>query len=213
MKELLWAGIALLALLTMTLIVLGLRFGPVNKTALGVGNIFEDGLLFGIFALVFAPLYLAWMGGQAVWVRLYPPAPLPVDGDDPVWSRRINRQVVETAFLAVEHARIKRNPNLAKRFISQDLYKRLRRECNQADAERGNWQGMEVILKEIAFTNERIEKDHKLCYFTATVNGDLRLPGSNESPQEFAEQLEFARALPEVVDARWQLMTMSGLSD
>src|SRR5215471_20990637 len=200
MKELLWASVALLALLAVTLIVLGLRFNPANKTALGVGNIFEDGLLFGIFAIAFAPIYLAWMGGQSVWARLYPPPALPVDGDDPVWSRRTNRKVVETAFLSVQEARIKRNPNLAKRFISQDLYKRLRREGHEADAENGIRQGMEVNLKDIVFSNERIDKDGKLCYFNATVTGDLRLPGSSELPQEFEAQLEFARALPEVLD-------------
>ena len=206
MKEFFWAIVALAILLTLTLIVLGLRWLPVNKTSLGVGNLFEDGLLFGIFAILFAPFYLAWMGVQAIWFRFHPPVGLPTEGDDPVWSRKTNRQVVETAFLAVQQARMNRNPNLAKRFISQDLYKRLRHECDRASSEiQSNGQ---VKIKEIVFADERIEK--ALCYFNATVSAVI-LNATQEDPEGVEAQLEFARALPEVHDARWQLMKMSEL--
>ena len=217
MKELLWAIIAVALLLTLTLIVLGLRWLPANKTSLGVGNLFEDGLLFGLFALLFAPFYLAWMGVRSIWVRVRPPVPLPTDSDDPVWSRKLNRQVVETAFLAVQQARLNHNPNLAKRYISQDLYQRLRRECAGTKVSDEIRSKAVVHLKDIAFADERIEKRH--CYFNATVRGIIvTRPPEQEPPaaasgtaEDFAEHLEFARALPEVKDARWQLMTMSKL--
>jgi hypothetical protein len=44
-----------------------LGFQSLNKTSLGVSNIFEGGLLFAIFALLFAPTYLAWIRIQSIW--------------------------------------------------------------------------------------------------------------------------------------------------
>jgi len=214
MKELLWATVALLALLILTLITLGLRSVPANKIGLGVGNVFEDGLLFGVFAIAFAPFYLIWMGAQAVWFRVYPPTGSPVEGDDPVWNRKTNRAVVEDAFLAVQQAKIDRNPNLAKKFISQDLYKRLRRECSDADKPGENRVRRQVRIKNIIFTDESLDRQHRLCYFSVTVNGAISgAPNDdhNETETEFEAQLQFARALPEVQDAHWQLMSISGL--
>ncbi|HYW70970.1 MAG TPA: hypothetical protein VE961_08050 [Pyrinomonadaceae bacterium] len=219
MKELFWAIVALIALLTLVLITLGLRAVPLNKSALGVSNVFEDGLLFGLFALLFAPIYLAWMGGQSVWRRIHPPPALPTEGDDPVWGRKINRQVVETAFLAVADARMHHNANLAKRFIGEDLFKSLRRECSHANAgieaqPRKRWS-----IDDVLFTDEGIEKGESLCHLSATVKGVI-LPvakhnqpetATNEAAEEFEAHLEFERALPEVKDARWFLMRMSGL--
>lgn len=217
MKELLWATVALLALLFLTLITLGLRSVPANKIRLGVSNVFEDGLLFGVFAIVFAPAYLTWMGAQSVWFRINPPSALPVQGDDPVWSRKTNRAVVEDAFLAVQRAKINRNPNLAKRFISQDLYKRLRRECSDADKPGENRVHGQVRIKDIIFTDESLDRQHRLCYFNVTVTGAISGAPNNDlndtesSETEFEAQLQFARALPEVQDAHWQLMSISGL--
>ncbi len=209
MSDLLWATLALATLLILTLIVLGLRSLSLDKTGLGVSNLFEDGLLFGIFAILFAPIYLAWMGGRSIWFRLRPPAGFPTDGDDPVWSRRINRQVVETAFLAVQQARMKHNADLAKRFIGQELYKRLRREFGREKNQRENQSSRQVKLTDIVFAEERIEKH--LCYFNATVSGVIHDDSQSlDEAEEFEVQLEFARALPEVHDARWQLMDMSG---
>lgn len=220
MRELLWAIVALVILLTLTLIALGLRFQSLNKTGLTVSNIFEDGLLFGIFAILFAPIYLAWMGAQSIWVRNHPPAALATDPNDPVWGRNVNREVVKTAFLAVQEARMKANPNLAKRFISSEVYQQLRRECGHGPASHENWSQQTVNIRDIVFTDERIEKDHALCYFNAVVSGTIsRVSGEDgpraashaalEEPEEFEQHLEFARALPEVRDARWQLMTIS----
>src|SRR5262245_31322761 len=118
MSELAWGIIALAALLLMTLIVLGLHFVQVNKTSLGVANLFEDGLLFGVFAILFAPFYLIWMGVHSIWIRIWPPPQLPIDGNDPVWSRKINQKMVETAVRAVQEARLKHSPSLAKRYIT-----------------------------------------------------------------------------------------------
>lgn len=88
MKELLWAIVALSGLLALVLITLGLRFQSLNKTSLGVSNIFEDGLLFAIFALLFAPIYLAWMGIQSIWFRLHRLPALPTECDDPFLGKR-----------------------------------------------------------------------------------------------------------------------------
>ncbi len=208
MRDFFWAIIAIFGLLVLVLIALGLRFQSANKSGLVVSNIFEDGLLFGIFAICFAPAYLAWMGMRSVWVRLWPGAGLPTDGDDPVWGRRVNRQVVETAFLAIQDARINHNANLAKRYISQELFRRLRRDCdlNSREARSDLW----VKIKDIVFADERIEQN--LCYFNATVTAILQSDGTQrvDEPEEFEAHLEFARALPAVHDARWQLMNISG---
>lgn len=212
MKELLWATVALLLLVLLTLIAIGLRAVPGNKRALGVANVFEDGLLFAVFAILFAPFYLAGTGLQSIWKRFHPSAALPVAGDDPVWGRRINRQVVETAFLAVQQARMKQNANLAKRFISQELYQRLRHECEQTTGVNQTGSHKDILIKDIVLSDERVA-DH-LCYFNATVSGSISTAAQDrdhhdEAVEHFEEQLEFARALPEVKDARWQLMRMS----
>lgn len=214
MKELLWATVALLALLILTLITLGLRSVPANKIGLGVGNVFEDGLLFGVFSIAFAPFYLIWMGAQSVWFRVHPPTGLPVESDDPVWSRKTNRAVVEDAFLAVQQARVNHNPDLAKRFIGQDLYQHLRRECSDADKRGENRVLRQVRIKDIIFSDESLDRQHRLCYFNVTVTGAISSAPNDdhsESETEFEAQLQFARALPEVQDAHWQLMSMSGL--
>lgn len=201
--------VALSGLLALLLIALGLRFQSLNKTSLGVSNIFEDGLLFGIFAILFAPIYLAWMGAQSLWHRLRPPQALSTDDDDPVWGRQINRRVVETAFLAVQEARNNHNPSIAKRFISQELYKQLRRECERAKTNHEIESGKsEVKVNNIVFAEERIDREHFLCYFNATVNA-TRVGDADALPENFEQRLEFARALPEIRDARWQLMKLS----
>jgi hypothetical protein len=212
MTEILWAIVALILLGLLVLIALGLRAVPGNKSGLGVSNVFEDGLLFGLFFLLFAPFYLVWLGVRSIWWRFWPPPTLPVDGDDPVWGRRINRQVVETAFLAVQHARMKHNPNLAKRFISHELYQQLRRDCDHSQTNRDVSPERNVQIKEVVFSDERVEE--RLCYFNAKVSGTISSAagndGSEAGSEEFAEQLEFARALPSVQAARWQLMKISG---
>ena len=158
-------------LLTLTLIALELRFQSVNKTGLAVSNIFADGLLFGIFAILFAPIYLAWNGAQSLWVRYHPPAPLASDADDPVWGRNVNREVVKTAFLAVQQARMAANPNLAKRFISSAVYQQLRRECDHANRKPEIRSDKSVNISDVVFNDERIDKH--LCYFNAVVSGTI----------------------------------------
>ena len=66
-----------------------------------------------------------------------------------------------------------------------------------------------VEIKDIVFANERIEK--ALCYFNATVTATIVTAAQTGEMKQFEAQLEFARALPEVHDARWQLMKISGL--
>ena len=88
MRELFWGIVALAGLSNLVLIALGLRFQSLNKTSLGVSNIFADGLLVAIFALLFAPIYLAWMGIQSIWFRLHGLPAVPSESDDAFLARK-----------------------------------------------------------------------------------------------------------------------------
>jgi len=211
MTESLWALLALILLHVLILMALRLRAVPRYKSALGASNVFEDGLLAGLFFLLFLPFYLAWLGAKDVRVQFWPPSTLPIHGDDPVWSRKINRQVVETAFLAVQEAQMKHNPNVARKFISHELYQRLRHDCDHPRTDHEVTPDKNVQILEVVVSDERIEENAGLCYFNAKVSGTISTGVNNDESEDFAVQLEFARALPRVQDARWQLMKMSGI--
>ena len=105
------------------------------------------------------------------------PPPLPVQGDDPVWGRNVTRKIVERAFLAVQEALTKRDPVLAKPFISEGTFSMTCRRNASGGARSSpiNPRGP-VQLDEIEVLNERID-DFKISsgrhaihyYLDATV--------------------------------------------
>jgi hypothetical protein len=45
-------------------------------------------LLFALFALLFAPTYLAWIRIQSIWFRVYRLPAVPTEGDDPFLGKQ-----------------------------------------------------------------------------------------------------------------------------
>ncbi len=227
LHELLWAVVAL-ALLGV-LLLLGLAKSPYDfrpSGLRGLEDIFEAGLFgagFIVVCLILAvPLYPFYLLGMVVWRRFHPP--LPVEGDDPLWGRNVNRKVVEAAFLAVQHAWMKRSPDAARQLVSSDLYTALARECERLTAQHDVNMRQDIHVQDISLSDERIDKttvagkDNFAYSFKATIRGTMtnfitntstdEIKAGSSTPQAFEEKLEFSRR-PNDGD-RWQMTSVTG---
>ena len=223
MTELLWALVALILL--SVLILLGLtnrRAGLHSSGFSSLDELMEGGLFMLAFFVLAAPLLLLWTLGEAIWKKYHPPVVLPVEGDDPLWGRNVNRKLVERAFLAVQGALSARDPALAQPFLSQTLGDDLRAECERLAAQPPVAPRGQVQLEEIDVRNERIH-DCKLSsgkhivtyYLDANVRGTRgACPGDQTDGQPSAGpadvrkvemKLEFGRAPGN--DQPWRLLT------
>lgn len=215
MTELLWAAVALILLSVLILLGLGNnRIGGLRGSGFtSLDDLIEGGLFMLALCIVGAPLILLWMGGAAIWKKYHPPVvppPLPVEGDDPVWGRNVTRKIVERAFLAVQEALTKRDPALAKPFISEYVFYDLQAECERLSAKLPINPRGPVQLDEIEVLNERID-DFKISsgrhaihyYLDAAVRGTKGSLTSEETNrqstvshtdvQKFETKLQFAR--------------------
>jgi hypothetical protein len=191
-----------------------------------------EAVLFGVaFMLVASPFILIWLGIRKAWSWYKyepppPPPPLPVEGDDPVWGRNVNRKLAEEAFTALRLARMKRDPNIARDFISEYLYGDLKYECDGLIARHEVNTREDIQLKEIVIHDENID-DQKMSggehsinwFFHATIRGtmtnyvageeDGRITAGSPDPQEFEEKMGFVRG-PEPSD-HWKIIWLPGL--
>lgn len=128
-----WGVAALILLFILSLFGLRTRFGPTNQIDIfNIDDLMSGGLVGCLFGIIALPAIVIWAGISRL--RNGPPPPkvpvvLPVEGDDPVWGRNVNRKVAENAFLKLPEALITCDPKIAKPYIDEFVYARLRKKC------------------------------------------------------------------------------------
>ena len=193
---------------------------------------FNSVVFYAVFLFVVVPLVALGQAIYRTWRRWFPPpprppaAPLPVNGNDPVWGRSVNRTVAEAAFRAVQEARSKGDPALAECVVGRSLGRDLKRERDDLLGRGEVNPRCDVRIDDVRVYDERIDRREfngrldTVCSFRATVRGtmtsyvaagaDGRVVSGSPAPQPFEEEMEFVR--PDRRSGRWLLAATSGLA-
>lgn len=127
LHELIWALVAL-SLLGLLLLLFTVNSNNTRGVRfIRLDDFLSEGLMYAVFMVAFMivvlPLYPIYALLAAVWHKYHPPAApvtLPVEGDDPIWGRTVNRKLVEVAFLAVQQAWMQRETESLKAFVGSE---------------------------------------------------------------------------------------------
>jgi hypothetical protein len=230
MRDILWGLIALVVLGLLCLFAVRKSgYSHLAPSFMLVDDVSEDGLAALGFMILLLPLYPLILLVLAAWRWIHPvvpPPPLPVEGDDPVWGRSVNCKVVEAAFLAVQQAWARCDPEAVKDTVGPKLYGRLKAECDRLARAHQVHTRRDIQVQGIEICNERID-DYRLSngqhaityYLDATLRGmmtsyvareaDGEITAGTPEPHPFEEQMQFARGPGE--DGRWVMVALSGL--
>ncbi len=192
------------------------RFNLTNRIDIfNTDDALEAGLFGLVFVIVLAPVLLVIGLVQAIWFY-EPPKPLPVEGDDPFWGRNVNKKVVERAFLTLQEARMRREPDIVKDLVATWVYSDLKGEADELKTRHEINTRKDVVLTEVIVGNESIFKSaggpkDNTFDFDATIHGtmtnfnaseqDGRITSGSEEPQEFKTYMLFHRGPAE--SDRW----------
>ena len=239
-KEVLMAVGALFVLgLVLLMVICSGGYGKSSYSHLRLDNIARglvpDSLAYAAFVVVFMivalPFYPFYVLGAAVWHKYHPPVvpvPLPVEGDDPIWGRNVNRKRVEEIFRAVQQAWMQRETESLKEFVSADVRADLRQVCHLLKAHYEVNTRQDIHITEINIHDEKINDDkwgdhsHSISYhFAATIRGtmtnfttreqDGQLTAGSSDPQAFEEKMQFSRSTGSTDP--WCLVKSSGVPE
>lgn len=229
MATVIWGIVALLLILFVGMFA--------TRRTTGGSNVFEFGRLFGgsvyqtIFVIILLPFLLVGLAGRNFWLWCTaapppPPPPLPIDGDDPVWSRRRNSNLAREAFLTIQKARSARQPYLARNVIEDLIFADLQAEADGLIARHEISTHSDIKFEEIVIHKESVDDqvmangEHSITWmFSAELKGTMTDPVNREhdgalvsgsaEPHPFTDSLEFIRT-PATSD-RWRVLYLRGL--